>query len=144
MFLAAVGERRPGLAPSAPSGVFAPAMIDGPMDGESFWAWVEPVLLPALGPDDGVVMDHRSTPKTAVVREAFARQGIAVLFLPAYAPDLNPIENLGSKVKSFLRRCASRCLESLMDAAAEALDAVTEDDDIDYFKNAGYSGHVIS
>ena len=125
-------------------GPCASMLLDGPMDGESFRAYVEQTLLPALRPDDGVVMDNLSTHKTLAVEAAFARQGIRVLYLPPYSPDLNPIENLWSDVKALMRKHATRTLHGLMYAMAEAMDAVTPCDGQGYFKNAEYDFHEIS
>ena len=105
---------------------------------------MEQTLLPALRPDDGVVMDNLSTHKTLAVEAAFARQGIRVLYLPPYSPDLNPIENLWSKVKTLMRKHATRTLHGLMYAMAEAIDEVTTADCQGYFKNEGYDFHDIS
>jgi len=125
-------------------GPCAPMLLDGPMDGESFLAYVEQVLLPTLEEGDVVVMDNLSTHKTASVEAAFGKRGVRVLYLPPYSPDLNPIENLWSQVKNALRKCAARTLEGLMYAMAEALDAVTEDDCRGYFRNAGHDVHDLS
>ena len=119
-------------------GVFAPLILDGAMDGEAFLAYVEQVLIPALRPGDVVVMDNLSTHKTGAVTDAFRKHNVEVLFLPPYSPDLNPIENMWSKVKSVIKRQARRTLNSLMYAMAEALETVTESDCLGYFNNAGY------
>ena len=108
------------------------------MNGESFLAYVEQVLLPTLSPGDVVVLDNLSTHRTAAVEAAFFRGGIRILFLPPYSPDLNPIENMWSKVKGLIRQHASRPLHGLMYAMIEALEAVTLDDCHGYFGNAGY------
>jgi transposase len=125
-------------------GAFAPMMLDGPMNGEAFLSYVEQVLLPALRLDDVVVMDNLSTHKTAAVEEAFRKNGVRVLYLPPYSPDLNPIENMWSKVKAAIRQKAARTVNALMYAMAEALDTITENDCLGYFKNAGYKIHDIS
>jgi len=125
-------------------GPCASMLLDGPMDGESFLAYVEQTLLPALRPNDVVVMDNLSTHKTSAVEAAFARHGIRVLYLPPYSPDLNPIENMWSKVKALMRKHATRTLHGLMYAMAEAIDEVTTADCQGYFKNAGYDFHDIS
>ena len=122
-------------------GPCAPMMLDGPMNEESFLAYAEQVLLPALEEGDVVVMDNLSTHKTASVEAAFAKQGIRILYLPPYSPDLNPIENMWAHVKNALRKGATRTLEGLMYAMAEALDAVTGDHCRGYFRNAGYGVH---
>ena len=119
-------------------------LLDGPMDGESFLAYVEQILLPTPEEGDGVVMDNLSTHKTAFVEAAFDKRGVRVLYLPPYSPDLNPIEKRWSQVKDALRKCAARTLEGLMYAMAESLDAVTGDDCRGYFRNAGDGVHDLS
>jgi Transposase and inactivated derivatives len=125
-------------------GAFAPLILDGAMDGESFLAYVEQILLPALRPEDVVVMDNLSTHKTEAVAKAFLKKNVRVLYLPPYSPDLNPIENMWSKVKAVIRQHAARNLSALMYAMAEALETITESDCLGYFKNAGYKFHKLS
>ncbi len=74
------------------SGVIAPMVLDGPMTGEVFRAYVEQVLAPELSPGDVVVLDNLAAHKVAGVREMIQAAGAGLLFLPAYSPDLNPIE----------------------------------------------------
>lgn len=119
-------------------GAFAPLILDGAMNGESFLAYVEQILLPALRPNDVVVMDNLSTHKTEIVVDAFQKKNIRILYLPPYSPDLNPIENMWSKVKTAIRQKAARTLNALMYAMAEALENVSKNDCLGYFKNAGY------
>jgi transposase len=119
-------------------GACAPGLIDGPMDGPAFLAYLEQQLLPELEAGDVLVMDNLSTHKVAGVAELCGRFGVEVLYLPPYSPDLNPIENLWSKVKAFLRKLAARSLLSLSCGMAEALDAVTPQECQGYFRHAGY------
>lgn len=122
-------------------GVFAPLILDGAMDGNSFLAYSEQILIPSLQPGDVVVMDNLSTHKTTTAEKVFSQNNIRVLYLPPYSPDLNPIENMWSKAKTIIRKCAARTLHALMYAMAEALDAITVTDCQGYFKNAGYCVH---
>jgi Transposase and inactivated derivatives len=122
-------------------GVFAPLIMDGAMDGESFQAYVEQILIPALSPDDVVVMDNLSTHKTTAVESALRENGIQFFYLPPYSPDLNPIENMWSKVKSVIRCKTARTLHALMYAMAEAIEMVTPEDCQGYFAHAGYHIH---
>jgi len=78
--------------------------LDGPMDGPTFLAYVEQYLAPARTPSQIVVMDHLPAPKVAGVRQALETVGCDLWYLPAYSPDLNPIEKLWSKIKAWLRR----------------------------------------
>ena len=124
-------------------GAFAPLLLDGAMNGETFLAYTEQILLPALRPDDVVVMDNLSTHKTDLVQAAFKKNAIRLLYLPPYSPDLNPIENMWSKVKAAIRHQEARNLNALMYAIAEALDSITKSDCVGYFKNAGYNVHEL-
>ncbi len=121
------------------SGAFAPAVFDGPTNREVFAAYVQQVLAKALLPGDVVIMDNLSSHKAAGIAEAVAAAGARVLYLPPYSPDFNPIENLWSKVKQFLRTQEPRSFDALCNATGKALDTVTLDDCIGYFKNCRYA-----
>jgi transposase len=84
--------------------VDAPFLFDGPINSERFRAWIEPALVPPLKPGDVVVLDNLSSHKGKVVRQAIRDAGAHLLFLPAYSPDLNPIEQFFAKLKHWLRR----------------------------------------
>ena len=88
------------------TGVVAPLVLDGPMTGEAFLAYVEQFLAPALSPGDVVVLDNLAAHKVAGVREAIAAVGASILYLPPYSPDLNPIEQAFAKLKALLRKAA--------------------------------------
>ena len=90
------------------SGVIAPLVLDGPMTGAWFRAYVEQMLAPALQPGAAVVMDNLATHKVAGVQDAIRAAGASVLYLPPYSPDLNPIEQLFAKLKTPLRSAAER------------------------------------
>lgn len=117
----------------------APWMFDGPMDGELFLAWVKQGLAPMLQPDDVVILDNLSTHKVAGVREAIAAAGARLEYLPPYSPDLNPIENLWSKVKQKLKSRDPRTSGQLFEAAGAAFDTVTSADCQGFFLHAGYA-----
>jgi len=89
------------------SGVIAPLVLDGPMTGTAFRAYVEQFLAPALTPGDVVVLDNLAAHKVAGVRQALAAAGASLLYLPPYSPDLNPIEQLFAKFKALLRKAAT-------------------------------------
>lgn len=82
------------------SGVIAPMLLDGPMTGAAFRAYIEQALAPALQPGDIVVMDNLAAHKIAGVSEAIAAVGGCILYLPPYSPDLNPIEQFFAKLKA--------------------------------------------
>jgi transposase len=113
--------------------------LEGATDTESFRACVGQVLVPTLRPGDLVVMDnlspHKSDPTLALITNA----GAQVLFLPAYSPDLNPIEKMWSKIKSLLRTAEARTPADLITAIGQALAKVTAQDALGWFVSCGYS-----
>jgi transposase len=113
--------------------------LEGSTDTESFRAYVAQVLVPTLQSGDIVVMDnlspHKSDPTLALITNTGAR----VLFLPAYSPDLNPIEKMWSKIKSLLRTAEARTPADLVTAIGQALAKVTPQDALGWFVSCGYS-----
>ena len=113
--------------------------LEGTTDTESFRAYVRQVLLPTLRPGDLVIMDnlspHKSDPTLALITNA----GAQVLFLPAYSPDLNPIEKMWSKIKNLLRTAEARTPADLITAIGQALAKVTAQDALGWFVSCGYS-----
>ena len=97
-------------------GIVAPLVLDGPMTGPAFCAYVEQFLAPALAPGDVVVLDNLAAHKVKGVRQAIAAAGASVLYLPPYSPDLNPIEQLFAKLKALLRKAAARTQHELWQA----------------------------
>jgi transposase len=120
------------------SGIDAPMVIDGPINGESFLAYVRQVLVPTLRPGDVVIMDNLGSHKSAAVRAAIAAAGAELRFLPPYSPDFNPIENAFAKLKPLLRKAAARTRDALWTAVAAAIDAFTPVECANYFAAAGY------
>jgi transposase len=120
------------------SGICAPMLLDGPMDGEAFLAWCEMMLAPLLQPGDTVVMDNLPAHKVAGVREAIEAAKATLLYLPPYSPDFNPIENAFSKLKAHIRKAAARTVEALEDAVASALNTFQPDECANFFAHAGY------
>jgi transposase len=101
--------------------ITAPCVLDGPMDGDSFRAYVEQSVVPTLRQDDIVVIDNLSSHKVAGIREAIEAAGAELRYLPPYSPDLNPIEQLFAKIKVLLRKAAARTIDALIAAIADAL-----------------------
>jgi transposase len=120
------------------TGVIAPLVLDGPMTGEVFRAYVEQMLAPALQPGDVVVMDNLAAHKVTGVREALRAAGASVLYLPPYSPDLNPIEQLFAKLKAMLRSAAARTKDALWATFGTALDAFPETECQNYLAHCGY------
>jgi len=116
----------------------APCIFDGAINGETFLAWVEQFLVPTLRKHDIVVMDNLSSHKVAGVREAIEATGATLRYLPPYSPDLNPIEQYFSKLKSLLRKTAARTLDDLTHAVANALSCFTQSECENFLSHAGY------
>ena len=119
-------------------GVVAPLVLDGPIDGESFLAYVEQFLVPILTPGKIVLMDNLASHKVAVVREAIEATGATLCYLPPYSPDFNPIEQFFAKFKALLRKAATRSVEALWTAVAIALQSLAPDECPNYLAHAGY------
>jgi transposase len=120
-------------------GVTAPFVLDGPMDGPHFLAYVEQILAPTLKKGQIVFLDNVSTHKVDGVEEAIEARGARAVFLPAYSPDLNPIEQLFARLKSFLRKMKARTVETLWRAISSFLKEVSKDECKAYLANAGYA-----
>ena len=120
------------------SGMMAPMILDGPMDGAAFVAYVDRVLVPDLRPDDVVVMDNLPAHKVKGIRETIEAAGAGLLYLPPYSPDFNPIEMAFSKLKAFLRKRAARSVEQLWSALVQAIETFTPNECQNYFAAAGY------
>jgi transposase len=116
----------------------APWMIDGPINGERFRVYVEQVLAPTLSAGDIVIMDNLGSHKGKAVRQAIRKAGAKLLFLPKYSPDLNPIEQLFAKLKHHLRAAQKRTQETLSEAVAAILNAITPQECSNYLKHNGY------
>lgn len=117
----------------------APCVLDGPINGQSFTAWVEQFLVPTLNPGDVVIMDNLGSHKGQAVRKAIRAVGAHLLFLPPYSPDLNPIEQVFAKLKLLLRKAAERTAEATWRRIGNLLDAFTPDECANYIRNAGYA-----
>jgi transposase len=113
--------------------------LEGTTDTESFRAYVRQVLVPTLRPGDIVVMDNLSPHKCDQTLALIVEAGAQVLFLPAYSPDLNPIEKMWSKIKSLLRAAEARTPADLIAAIGQALARVTPKDALGWFTSCGYS-----
>ena len=119
-------------------GLTAPYVVDGAMDGASFLAYVEQVLSPTLRKGDIVLMDNLRTHKIDGVREAIEAAGAKVRYLPAYSPDLNPIEQAFSKLKAALRKGAAGTVKALWKLIGKLVKAFAPEECANYFRNAGY------
>jgi transposase len=117
--------------------VRAPMVVSGSINAETFLAYVEQVLAPTLRTGDVVVFDNLASHFTPGVQEAIERVGAEVLPLPPYSPDLNPIEEMFSKFKQFLRRASARTRAHLVETIGEALKSISPQDILGWFRQAG-------
>ena len=120
-------------------GLTAPCVIDGPINGASFRAYVEQVLVPNLAPGDIVVMDNLGSHKGRAVRAAIRAAKAKLFFLPPYSPDLNPIEQAFAKMKTLLRKADAQTIEATWRTLGALLDCFTPTECANYFQNAGYA-----
>jgi transposase len=120
-------------------GTTACMALEGTTDTEAFRAYVRDVLVPALRPADIVIMDNLSPHKSDQTLSLISAAGAEVLFLPAYSPDLNPIEMMWSKIKTLLRGAEARTISDLISAIGRALAQITSKDALGWFTSCGYS-----
>lgn len=118
--------------------IVAPLVISGPINGRSFRAYIEQFLAPTLSPGDIVVADNLGSHKVTGVREAIEAKGASLMFLPAYSPDLNPIEQVFAKLKTLLRKAEPRSRESLWTTIGSTIDCFKSAECKNYLKNCGY------
>jgi transposase len=117
----------------------APCVIDGPINGESFLAYIEQLLVPALKPGDIVIIDNLGSHKGKAVRHAIRAAGAKLFFLPPYSPDLNPIEQAFAKLKTLLRKAAEITVEATWKRIGTLLACFNAQECANYFANAGYA-----
>ena len=120
-------------------GITAPFVLDGPINGDWFLAYVEQVLVPTLKPGDVMVMDNLGSHKGKAVRRAIRQAGAHLLFLPPYSPDLNPIEQVFAKLKTLLRKANERTVEATWRRIGTLLDEFSPNECANYLVNSGYA-----
>lgn len=120
------------------SGMVAPMVLDGPINGLAFQAYVDHVLIPDLRPGDIVVMDNLSSHKRPGIRASIEAAGASLLYLPPYSPDFNPIENAFAKLKAMLRKAAERTIHGLWSAIGRIIDTFNPTECANYFAAARY------
>jgi transposase len=126
------------LATLTAAGLGESLVVDGPVDGRVFDAFVARVLLPSLRPGQIVVLDNLNVHKSAQVRQRIEAAGCQLVFLPSYSPDFNPIEQAFAKVKQALRRREARSWEAVVAAIGDLLPAITPADARAFFADAGF------
>ena len=117
----------------------APWLLDGPINGESFRVYIGHVLLPTLKRGDVVIIDNLGSHKGQAIRTLIRSVGAKLLFLPPYSPDLNPIEQVFSKLKHLLRAAAPRSFQATSDCIGELLERFTGSECANYLANSGYA-----
>ena len=116
----------------------APMVLDGPINGDWFEAYVRQILIPDLKVGDIVIMDNLSSHKRPAVQAMIEAAGAELRFLPPYSPDFNPIENAFAKLKALLRKAAERTVDGLWNAIGNLIDVFTPTECANYFAAAGY------
>jgi len=119
-------------------GLIAPCVFDSPINGETFRAWVERLLVAELRAGDIVVMDNLASHKVAGIRQVIEAKGASVRYLPPYSPDFNPIEQVFAKLKTLLRRTAARTMESLWHTIGSLLHRFSPQECASYIRHCGY------
>jgi transposase len=126
------------LAALRPNGIVAPCVLDGPINGCLFLAWVIQFLVPTLQPGDIVVLDNLGSHKSVAVRRAIRSAGAHLLFLPPYSPDLNPIEMVFAKLKTLLRKADERSIAAVWHRIGSLLQQFSPSECANYVRHAGY------
>lgn len=144
------GQRCRGFAPAghwrtttfvcalSTQGLRAPLVLDGPINGAAFRAWVEQFLVPELRPSDIVVMDNLSAHKVVGIQAAIEQAGATVRYLPPYSPDYNPIEQVFAKLKAMLRKAQARTVDALWSVIGQLLDRFGRAECEHYIRHCGY------
>jgi transposase len=120
-------------------GLIAPFVLDGPINAECFFAYVEQILVPALREGDTVILDNLSSHKNEKAAHLIASVGARLLFLPPYSPDLNPIEMAFAKFKELLRQAQARTVDALWDLIGRTLSLFTPEECANYVRHCGYN-----
>ena len=117
----------------------APCVFDGPINGRSFTAYVEQILVPTLSPGDIVIMDNLGSHKSQAVRQAIRQAGARLFFLPPYSPDLNPIEQVFAKLKALIRKAGERTVEATWRRIGSIVTRFAPAECANYLANSGYA-----
>jgi transposase len=120
------------------TGLTAPLVVDGAINGELFRAYVEQHLVPTLSAGDVVVLDNLNSHKVSGVRQAIERRGATLLYLPPYSPDLNPIEQVFAKFKWLVKTAQERTVDGLWRCCGRLIDRFSESECRNYFRHCGY------
>ena len=121
----------------------APCVVDGPINGAFFRAFIEQFLVPTLRPGDIVVLDNLGSHRSGAVRSAILDAGAKLAFLPPYSPDLNPIEQVFAKVKHWMRMAQANSTEAIHDCIAALVGGIPDFECANYIRNAGYASTYV-
>ena len=127
------------LVAMGPTGMQAPCVFEGAVTGELFVCWLRRWLVPTLRWGTTVVLDNLSVHRNAAVRAVLEAAGCRLIYLPAYSPDFNPIEQAFSKLKTHLRAAAARAFDPLVDAIGAGLAAITTADIAGFYRHCGFA-----
>lgn len=127
------------LAALRSDGLTAPCVIDGPINGQSFLAYVAQILAPSLRPNDIVIMDNLGSHKGKAVRKIISSVGARLMFLPPYSPDLNPIEQAFAKLKAHLRKASPRSFAATWHRIGELVSDFAPTECANFLRNSGYA-----
>lgn len=133
------GPQTTTLAVMGWTGISAPLVLSGAVNGTIFYGYIEQCVVPTLQPGDILFMDNLSAHKVAGLEELIRSCGAHLVYLPPYSPDFNPIELVWSKVKTILRRLKARTWPALIEALKQALQAITTQDIHRWFAHCGYA-----
>lgn len=120
-------------------GLTAPYVLDGPINGTFFRAWVEQQLVHTLKPRDIVIMDNLGSHKAKAIRRAIKAVGATLFYLPPYSPDLNPIEQTFAKIKHWMRMAQRRTINQTWRYVGRLISTITPNECANYIENAGYA-----
>lgn len=126
------------LAALRSSGLTAPLVVDGAINGAVFLAYTQQHLAPTLHSGDIVIMDNLSAHKVAGVAEAIEGADARLVYLPPYSPDLNPIEQVFAKLRRLLQTAAERTIDALWRRIGESVDAFIPEECGNYLRHCGY------
>ena len=129
------------LAALRSDGLSAPCVFDGPINSRCFQAWVEQQLVPTLKPGDIVILDNLASHKAKAVRQAIRGTGARLWFLPAYSPDLNPIEQAFAKIKHWMRNAQKRNIDDICSHLGRLIGTIEPSECQNYIRNAGYGSN---
>jgi transposase len=123
------------------TGISASMAIEGSMDGIVFQEFINKILLPTINPGDVIILDNLNVHKLDYIKEAIAKTGAKIIYLPPYSPDLSPIEKCWFVIKNYLRKMGARTTSGVIDAFGDALSLITPQKAVEFFSFCGFVPH---